>query len=294
MKKKTKGNLRIFVIVIIVFLFILASIFAYIAIRNNIIKPLSHVKPSYDKTSIVHILDKSHFTENDYKTLFYQTGLGKDAIDKILEDKINGKNRILKMQENLFKEVMVNQEMITPITYQESLINENGKLVFGTELAPFENGYILVTRGTYSLGWRHGHAALVIDSENGYTLEAAVLGQDSQIMGISKWKYYPNFMILKLKNSNQEELDKISKYAVDTLSKVPYKLTTGIFSTKYKEGIEPIGTHCSHLVWYPYMVHGYDIDSDGGMIVTPMDIANSPYLEIVQVYGFDPKELWRK
>lgn len=293
MKKKTKINLKIFVKVLIVFLFIIAAIFTFIAIRNKLTQPLAHVKPSYDKVSIESILDKSKFTENDYKTLFYQTGLGKDAVDTILEDKTNGKDRILKMQENLFKDVIINQEMITPITYQESLINNEGKLVFGTELAPFENGYILVTRGTYSLGWRHGHAAIVIDSEHSYTLEAAVLGQDSQIMGISKWKYYPNFMILKLKNSNQEELDKISKYAVDTISKVPYRLTTGIFSSKYKEGIEPIGTHCSHLVWYPFMAHGYDLDFDGGMIVTPMDIANSPLLEIVQVYGFDPKELWK-
>jgi hypothetical protein len=28
------------------------------------------------------------------------------------------------------------------------------------------------------------------------------------------------------------------------------------------------------------------------MIVTPRDIANSPYLEIVQVYGVDPRSIW--
>ena len=289
MKKKTIIRLRILLII----LCILLTIILAIEIKNKLTEPLAHVKPSYDKVSIVELLNKKSLTENDYKTLFYQTGLGKDAIDNLLSDKINGKTRILNFQNNLFEDISVFKEKITPVTYQESVINEKGKLIFGTDLAPYDNGYILVTRATYSFGWRHGHAAIITDAVNGNTLEAAVLGQDSQIMGVSKWKFYPNFMILKLKDVPQEKLDEIAEYAVNKLYRVPYKLTTGIFNSKYKDGIDPIGTHCSHLVWYPFMEFGYDLDSDGGKIVTPMDIANSPFLEIVQVYGFDPKELWK-
>ena len=51
-------------------------------------------------------------------------------------------------------------------------------------------------------------------------------------------------------------------------------------------------TQCSHLVWYPYAQFGYDIDSDGSWLVTPKDITNSEYLEVVQVYGVDPEEIW--
>lgn len=289
MNKKTIVNLRILLIILCVLL----TIYLVIQIKNKLTEPLAHVKPSYDKISIVELINKTNLTENDYKTLFYQTGLGKDAIDNLLNDKVNGKNKILKFQENLFKDISVYYEKITPITYQESFINEKGQLGFGTDLAPYDNGYILVTRATYSLGWRHGHAAIVTDAINGNTLEAAVLGQDSQIMSISKWKFYPNFMILKLKDVSQDKLDEITEYAIKKLYKIPYKLTSGIFNYKYKEGIDPIGTHCSHLVWYPFMKFGYDLDSDGGMIVTPKDIANSPLVEIVQVYGFDPKELWK-
>lgn len=36
------------------------------------------------------------------------------------------------------------------------------------------------------------------------------------------------------------------------------------------------------------------LDSDAGMIVTPKDIANSPLLEVVQVYGVNPEDIWRK
>lgn len=289
MKKKTIVSLRILLII----LCILLTIFLVIEIKSKLTAPLAHVKPSYDKISIVELINKTSLTEDDYKTLFYQTGLGKDAINDLLNDKVYGKSKILKFQENLFKDISVFYEKITPVTYQESVVNKKGQLVFGTDLAPYDNGYILVTRATYSLGWRHGHAAIITDAINGNTLEAAVLGQDSQIMGISKWKFYPNFMILKLRDVPQEKLDEIAKYAVKKLHKVPYKLTTGIFNDKYKDGIDPIGTHCSHLVWYPFMEFGYDLDSDGGIIVTPMDLATSPYLEIVQVYGFDPKELWK-
>lgn len=287
--EKKKINLRILLIILI----ILLTGYLAIALKNKLTEPLAHVNPSYDKISIVEILNKNNLTEDDYKTLFYQTGLGKYAINNLLNDKVNGINKILQFQENLFKDVSIFYEKITPITYQESIKNEKGHFVFGTDLAYYNNGYILVTRATRSLGWRHGHAAIVTDAEKGYTLEAAVLGEDSQIMGISKWKFYPNFMILKLKDVPQDEHDKIAEYAIKSLYKVPYRLTSGIFSDKFKSGVSPAGTHCSHLVWYPFMEFGYDLDSNGGMIVTPKDIANSPYVEIVQVYGFDPKELWK-
>lgn len=290
MKKKTIINLRTLIII----LCILLTIFLFVEIRSKLTEPLAHIKPSYDKISIVEILNKKILSEDDYRTLFYQTGLGKDAVDKLLSNHVDGKKKILNFQDNFFKDISVFYEKITPITYQESVINDKGQLIFGTDLAPYDNGYILLTRATHSFGWRHGHAAIITDSVNGNTLEAAVLGQNSQIMNINKWRFYPNFMILKLKDVPQEKLDEIADYAVEKLHKVPYRLTSGIFSNKYKDGIDPIGTQCSHLVWYPFKKFGYDLDSDGGKIVTPMDIANSPYLEIVQIYGFDPKELWKK
>lgn len=278
---------------ILILLFVVLSIISIIAIRTKITKPLAHVKPDYDKISIIELLEKKKLSDEDYKEIFYQTGLGVSAVDALLADKKNGKERILKFQENLFKDINIFYQKITPITYQENIIDNEGNLVYGTEIAPYENGYILVTRATYSGGWRHGHAAIVVDSENGSILEAAVLGEDSQIANINSWRIYPNFILLKIKDIEQAKLDEIAKFAVKSLYKVPYKLTVGIFSSKYKDGIEPTGTHCSHLVWYPFKKFGYDLDSNGGVLITPQDIANSPYLEVVQVYGFNPKELWK-
>ena len=70
---------------------------------------------------------------------------------------------------------------------------------------------------------------------------------------------------------------------------IPYGLFTGI-PNKAPENINK--TQCSHLVWYPYFHFGYDLDSDGSWLVTPKDIANSDLLEIVQVYGVNPEEIW--
>ena len=275
------------------FSLIVVSIILIITINTKLTKPLAHIKPDYDKISIIEILKKGTLNEDDYKEIFYQTGLGAIAVDTILADKTHGIEKILSFQENLFKDVNINYLKITPITYQENTIDDNGNMIYGTEFAPYENGYILVTRATYSAGWRHGHAAIITDSKYGNVLEAAVLGSDSQIVNIDSWKYYPNFILLKLKNVEQDKLDEIAEFAVKSLYKVPYKLTVGIFSSKYKDGIDPTGTHCSHLVWYPFKKYGYDLDSNGGLFITPKDIANSPYLEVIQVYGFNPKELWK-
>ncbi|MEE1303246.1 MAG: hypothetical protein UHD64_10725, partial [Bacteroidales bacterium] len=46
------------------------------------------------------------------------------------------------------------------------------------------------------------------------------------------------------------------------------------------------GTHCAHVIWYAYQQVGIDLDSDGGIFVTPYDIQNSPYLEVIQSYGY--------
>jgi hypothetical protein len=39
------------------------------------------------------------------------------------------------------------------------------------------------------------------------------------------------------------------------------------------------------LVWYAYQRFGYDLDSDGGFLVTPKDISDSEELIIIQKFG---------
>jgi uncharacterized protein YycO len=162
-----------------------------------------------------------------------------------------------------------------------------------SDLAPYKNGYVLVTKATHSLGWRHGHAGIVTDADNKETLEAVLLGQDSMLQDINKWRNFPSFMMLKLKDASQEDLDEIARFAKNNLLNVPYGLSVGFFSKKNPEPDSIKTTQCAHIVWYPFMQFGYDIDSDGTWLVTPKDIANSDLFEIVQIYGVNPDEIWK-
>ena len=122
-----------------------------------------------------------------------------------------------------------------------------------------------------------------------------MLGNPSQLCRISKWEKYPSFLVLRLKEeyATREEDDEnkgmaaqntgtaVADYASQELVGVPYKLLAGLYKA------EPLsGTQCAHLVWSAYKQFGIDLDSDGGIFVTPYDIQNSPYLEIVQSYGY--------
>lgn len=273
------------------YLIAITAILIIIFAAEVLIEPQGYVKPDYEQTDITQILSKDSLTEQDYKTLFYQTGLGKTAVDQLLKNK-NGTKEILNFQKNFFEDKNVLCEKIGIITSQESLVNQNGKYEYGFDLAPYENGYVLITKATHSLGWRHGHAAIVSDKENQTTIEAVILGENTQIQNINKWRGYPSFMMLKLKDTSQDTSDKIAKFANQNTYDLPYGLFVGLLSSKNPDQSDLKSTQCSHLVWYPFNQFGYDIDSDGSWLVTPKDIANSDLFEIVQIYGVDPEEIW--
>ena len=45
-------------------------------------------------------------------------------------------------------------------------------------------------------------------------------------------------------------------------------------------------------MWYAYKQFGVDLDANGGCVVKPRDMANSEYMQVVQVFGFDPEKVW--
>lgn len=282
-KSKQKKVLIAFITIII--------IISAIAAAEKIIEPLGYFRPDYDKKDITGILKKEILSDDDYKELFYQTGLGKTAVDEILKKEL-GKEKILEFQNNFFTEYNISREKSAVIVNHESLVDESGKKIYGFDLAPYENGYVLVTKATHSLGWRHGHAGIITDADNQETLEAVLLGHDSMLQNINKWRIFPSFMMLKLKDVSQEVLDEIAQFAKNNLLDIPYGLSVGLTSKKNPEPSNIKTTQCAHIVWYPFMQFGYDIDSDGTWLVTPKDIANSNLFEIVQIYGVNPDEIW--
>ncbi len=181
----------------------------------------------------------------------------------------------------------------------------------GVDASVLEPGDILITFDSNIPGWHGGHAALVVDAEKGEILEATCIGSDSVRCSLERWGDYSSFAVLRLQGAGIEERQEIADYAAGRLTGLPYRLTAGIFpraAEKISKRLEPLGleslgleslglgtgewgaggdsvagTHCSHLIWYAYRHFGYDLDSDGGLIVTPGDLYRSPELE--RVYG---------
>ncbi len=240
------------------------------------IEPMAHISPSAKRIDISYLTEKSvdEFTTEDYAVIFQQTGLGKSAVDSLSSPLL-----LTEYQESYFAEIEYECIMNSPVSFEERI--EDSPVM----LAPLEDGDVLITNSSHVFSWRNGHAAIVVDAENGITLEAVVIGKNSKTQDTDKWRHYPNFVILRLKDAKKTERAAIARSAYDYLCNIPYMVTIGIFPAKYSELEIASGTQCAHLVWLAYAAHGYDIDSDKGFIVTPNDILSSDLFEVVQVYG---------
>lgn len=155
------------------------------------------------------------------------------------------------------------------------------------ELLDLQPGDILITLATHSMGWRHGHAGLVVDEET--VLECVSIGQKSALVKIECWETYANIAVLRVKEASIETKEKVVSYAMEKLRNVPYHLSSGFVGEKAPETDEVyFGLHCSYLVWYAWNHFGYDLDSDGGRLVTSHDLLRSKRLEVIQSYGMEP------
>lgn len=236
--------------------------------------------PTREWINLEGILAKEEWNENDYRLVFYQTGLSRRAVETIpLEERLD---KLLRAQHVFFTEPTVECTKNSIISWQEQNVNEQLPEIIG-----IEKGDILVSFCTHTYGWRNGHVGIVIDGEKGRTLEAIVMGEDSCVQSVQKWRNYPAFLVLRLKDASLSEREMIADYTFENMSGIPYGFMTDILEHIIKVDSEIGDTDCSHLIWRSFKEFGYNLDSDGGLIVTPRDIAESPLLEIVQVYGID-------
>lgn len=287
MKKNRKSKIVILFWVAITLVTVATTTFINIETKKK-----SVWRPDYKKQDLSEIVNKIDLKTDDYELLINQTGLGRAAVDSLFEESSTAPERkkILKqVQDDFFSSRDSQTTRIGLITFEEKNINENKSATQRFKMASIQNGDIIITRSTQSLGWRHGHAAIVIDAEHGKTLEATVWGMNTSKQSIDKWEDYSTFIVLRLKNRSELTTDKIVKFAEKNLYNVPYGLLTGL---PKKSPQEIVKTQCAHLVWYLYNRFGFDLDSNGSWLVTPKDIVNSDLLEVVQLYGFDPKRIW--
>ncbi len=238
--------------------------------------------PFYEKNNLEEIIEKEILTYADCEVISEQTGLHEDIIMELVNR--GDEKTIYRIQDIFFSTPCVNCMHNTPISWEERIADKDMAGYRG-KFVGLEDGDILVTPNSHTYGFRNGHAAIVIDAEEGLTLEAVVLGEPVCVQTIKKWETIPSVMVLRLRNASAEERKDIAEYAVEQMNQVCYGFTQDLFDVVWNEEIK--NTHCSHMVWKCFKDFGYDIDSDGGIFVTPNDIVQSDLLEVRQVYGMD-------
>ena len=222
--------------------------------------------------------------ETDVETFLMQTGLGEAAVERLMQE---GKwNLILEAQQSFFASPETTCRDLLGWFTKEERVRE----VPVGALVDLQPGDILLTLSTHSLGWRHGHAGLVIDENT--VLECGVWGQDSALCRAQHWKTYASYAHVRVKGVTEEMQEEVAAYALRTLNGVPYHLSAGLIGPKAPDVTENyFGLQCAYLVWYAWQKYGVDIDGNGGRLVVAGDILQSPSLEIVQVYGMNPMDL---
>lgn len=305
MKRKRKSRICISILAIFIILPSALALWTARAETN------AHYTPDYAKADLIPILQKETPSPTDYEILLQQTGLARPGVDELYES--NQQWRLLGLQERFHAPAEVECCRDNLFTRSERLTNfrelvydgnpmqlqvvsagtaEAGALSEFYFMPTVQTGDILITFNGHVFGWRSGHAAMVVDAEKRLTLEAIMPGFDSEICSLDDWQEYPGFALLRLKGASREEREQIAAYAQKYLTGLPYSLTAFADSQDSAgEACPPSlsGTQCAHLVWYVYRHFGYDLDSDGGSIVTPNDLYRSDLLELVQIYGLSPE-----
>ena len=265
---------RIIIILLSVILAVVICIGTVYVLQRYVAHKDKPFTPKYDKVELTE--------STDYKTIFLQTGIGKAAAEKLInEDRFD---EILESQNLFFKNDDVEcYPLMSWLTREDRLSNE---LIKFYDLQP---GDILVTLSTHSFGWRHGHAAIVLNDHE--TVESIKLGCDSSKENIYYWQDYSNVALLRVKDKTDVERAAVADFSLNKLIGKPYSIFSG-FGSKKAPDIDGnnLTLHCSYLAWYAWNSFGVDLDSDGGRLVTTYDILHSDKVEIVQLYGLNPND----
>jgi len=186
--------------------------------------------------------------------------------------------------DELAQSLAISTVPLTLITTEERCVNDLKEQTPCRQLQNVQKGDILITKSSFTLLYRHGHIALVVDAEQGLVIEALGYGTYSTLAELDKWNYYPTVQVLRLKDTNPELQDQLTIHATEHYLDIPYSiLTTGTTTDR---------THCSALIWKIFNDFGYDLNPRNSLVVRPQDFMESPYLERIESYGFGLEQMW--
>lgn len=241
----------------------------------------AHTAPDYRQVDLAGVVARAEAGRVDYPLLFAQTGLGRAAVDALLA---RGQGQALfDYQAQYF--APCRWRTVTGVAMVRLEVTDGGFLV-----APLEKGDILLTPSSRCGGWRNGHAGLVLDPEAGLVLEAYSLGAKSRVGRLEEWRNKPALAVVRPAGLDAGQRAAMADWAAQNLEGLPYSLFAGLPVADETARVK--ATQCAHLVWCACAVFGQDVDGGAGWPVTPRDLALSPLLETVQVWGLPQGARW--
>ena len=260
--------------------FVFFSILTIIFCLSNYNDNKAFCSLEYKKEDISKLFYKNDISDEDLKLIYRQTGISPLIAKKLIESENYAV--LEKLNDLYFKKPLFKKKYIAFLVTVEELNNFQI-----TPVADLEKGDILISFNTHTFLWRHGHSAIVLD-EDGTLLEHLAVGEKSCLTNAKDWGRYPSFIVLRHKDKKIASL--AADYAKEKLVGIDYNIMAGILKKDKSDEKFLKSSHCSHLVWQAYKAVGIDIDSNKGVVVTPLDITNSNDLNVVQIYGCNPEK----
>ncbi len=131
-------------------------------------RPGCNFTPDHKQVNLASVLAQESLSDEDYALLLCQTGLGRHAVDQIRSTGETGKTDILNIQQQFSTQAQVScDSLLGWFTREDHLENDTGEQVWAPKLVDLQPGDIILTLSTHSLGWRHGHAGLVVETDDG-------------------------------------------------------------------------------------------------------------------------------
>ncbi|MGI5874245.1 MAG: hypothetical protein ACOX8R_06245 [Bacillota bacterium] len=239
--------------------------------------------------SIAALTEKEALSEEDYRLLLEETGLGRETVD-LLRSRPGGDAALLSEQKRFHQRPDFDCRPLTGVTMMETVLRSEDALVF-YDLRP---GDVLLTFSTHTLFYRHGHCAIVLDDET--IAEAVAIGRPVAVTKAAKWGFYPT--VLQLRLSEEAAADagmtpaKAGAAAAERAETEFLGDRYSLFAGGFGRGEETDETQCAHLIAACYAGIGVTASSRT-FPATPMSLLKSGAFDIVQCRGVGPELLRR-
>ena len=222
-------------IIVLSVLLILAVLEAGILIRANTWKPW---RPDYEKEYIRELLYKEELTDDDYRTIYRQTGLTKLGVRGFLD--ANHPMKILAIQDDFFADNQYEFRLFAPFTgYFRQTFGPTG-------YAALEDGDILYSPSTFFSFLRLGHSSIVVDADMRRIAQSSGYGSSVEYIPAANFFVRPAYAVLR-PNATAELRAEVADYVYYELSEAVYDFFGGYLGAKFPETLER--TQCAHMIW---------------------------------------------